>query len=135
MWRDGALLEITPEDIPSRHEIMADLEEFRSPDGARISGRAAWREHLKATGSIEMGHDDMKQVQGRWNQRKQDHAKRIQRDTENVKPAEMPDDPRPAERSRTSVEMANRLAGRPVPDRKTLIKLTLETAKMLARSR
>ena len=35
------------------------------------------------------------------------------------------------EMSRINRELANRLDGRPMPDRKMLIKLTLETARML----
>lgn len=133
-WRDGQLVEITPENLETRApSVMADIQGFRSPDGKWIEGRTEWREHLNVTGTIEMGHSDIQAQSEKWNQKKAKHQERLNRNTGDVRPAEMRSDDRPVDRSRVTTEMLNRLDGRPTPDRKTLIKLTLETARDLRR--
>ncbi len=134
-WRDGELVELTPEAVSELHYIQPDLAEFQSPDGARIGGRAQWKEHLKVTGSIEMGHADIQAQSEKWEQKKAKNRERLSRNTGDVRPAVIPEDVQPTERSRLSAEMLNRLDGRPVPDRKTLIQLTRETAIALRRRR
>ena len=54
-----------------RMMIFGDIEPFRSPDGQMIMGRAQWREHLKATDTIEMGHSDVKYAQTEWLKKKE----------------------------------------------------------------
>ena len=43
--------------------VMGDIAPFMSPDGKMIEGRKQWRDHLKRTDSIEMGHSDVKYAQ------------------------------------------------------------------------
>ena len=57
--------------------VMGDIEPFRSPDGVMITGRKQWREHLKATDSIEMGHSDVKYAQQEWNRKKEIQRERL----------------------------------------------------------
>ncbi len=115
------------------HFVQGDLEEFRSTDGARIGGRRQWREHLAATGAIEMNSSDLAASREKWASRKsafQDKLASAQ--ARSVRPVAPPSgEIREYDRSRVAKEMANRLHNRPVPDRKTLIKLTLETERML----
>ena len=42
------------------HMILPDIEEFKDPSGVVISSRSKFRDHLRATDSIEMGHSDIK---------------------------------------------------------------------------
>jgi hypothetical protein len=56
---------------------MGDIAPFMSPDGVMIEGRAQWREHLKRTDSIEMGHSDVKYAQQEWNKKKAAHNDRL----------------------------------------------------------
>lgn len=134
IWIDGQFVdkETLKKDVSV--ELMPDLEEWRDPSGKRIRGRSQWREHLKVTDSIEMGHSDMKVAQTNWAKRQDAHKQRIGNDT-HVKPVTAPEEIRPSAPSRVMTEMANRMDGRPMPDRKTMIKLTLETARDLARRR
>lgn len=116
--------------------VMPDIAPFKSPDGAYIAGRRAWREHLKATDSIEMSHSDVKDAQAKWNKRKEAHRERLKGSEQCIADAEkyMPKgEVRPYQPSRLNVEMANRLHGRPAPSRKEMLILTMQTAKRMAR--
>ena len=110
-------------------EIMPDFAEFKSPDGAIISGRAAWREHLKKTDCIEMGHTDMRTAQENWSKRKAAHNDRLKGQLAVSQQFDQPNEIREFKRSNLSVEMANRLHGRPPPDRIEMLKMTLEQMK------
>lgn len=128
------MVEITPERGPDVHYVQDDIKEFHSPDGARISGRRQWKEHLKRTGTVEMGHSDMRAQQANWQKRREAFAQKVSSGGKFVAPAEPPSgEIRPMERSRVSSEVANRLDGRPAPDRKTLIKIALEEARRHSR--
>ena len=111
--------------------VMPDIEPFRATSGRYISGRSAWREHLARTGNVEMGHADLKRAT-------ENHEKRKAREKESLTRAQklgvqakhVPfEQPVPQERSRMSVRVAERLHGRPAPDRKTLIKIALEEGR------
>jgi len=133
-WRNGELVELTPQDIAAIPQVMDDVAEFRSPDGAMIRGRAQWKEHLKRTDSIEMGHSDIKKAEQNWQAKKEKFRDKVASGGNNVREVEPPDgEIRETQRNSLGVEMANRLYNRSVPDRKTMIKLTLETAKYLAK--
>lgn len=113
--------------------VLPDLEPFRSPDGAHIGSRAQWREHLKRTDSIEMGHSDVKSAQAAWSKRRDAFQQRTQ--GVGVKPAQAPaGDIKPIQRSGLNVEIANRLHGKPAPARKELIKLSLDLAKRMSKN-
>ena len=128
--KQGKSHEVTSDAVFESHYVQPDIAEFRSNDGAVISGRAAWREHLKSTDSVEMGHADLKHAREQWNKRQEAFQARLKRDTGFVKPVEMSvTEAKQYEMSRINREVANRLEGRPTPDRKTLIQLTIETAK------
>ena len=132
-WRDGALVEITPTAAADLHYVADDIPEFQSPDGAVITGRARWREHLKRTGAVEMGHADIREAQGRWTAKREAFQRKLQANAAVVHEVEPPSgDIQPSERSAVSREVANRLHNRPAPDRKTLLKIALETARYLA---
>jgi hypothetical protein len=116
--------------------VMPDITPFKSPDGAYITGRRAWREHLKVTNSIEMSHSDVKAAQAQWAKRKEAHKDRLKGSEQCIADAEKyapKGEVRPYQMSRLNVEMANRLHGRPTPERKEMIKLTLDTAKRMSR--
>lgn len=131
---DGGCYELVDGDyVPdtAAHHIIGDIEPFRSPDGAFIEGRSQWREHLKRTDSIEMGHSDVKSAQGHWAKRREAFQSRLK--GKGVAEAPAPSgDVHPIQRSRLNVELANRLHGRPAPARKELIKLSLDLAKRMS---
>jgi hypothetical protein len=112
--------------------VMGDIEPFRSPDGVMISGRKQWREHLKATDSIEMGHSDVKYAQQEWNKKKEIQRERLKGQVATVQEFDRPGSPiAPMRMSGLNVEMANRLHNRPPPERKEMIKMTLEQMKRM----
>lgn len=132
IYRGGRWIKVEDESRSEFHHVIPDLQEFRNTDGTMIGGRSQWREHLKRTGSVEMGHSDMKAAQANWDNRKDKFQSRLKRDT-GVHEAQAPSEITEHQYSRINAEVRNRLDGRPEPDRKTLIKLTLETARDLAR--
>lgn len=113
--------------------VMGDIAPFNCPDGAHISGRSAWREHLKRTDTIELNHSDMTAMRETWNKRQSAHRERLKGSAEAVMDASKPGEIHPFQRSNLNVEIANRLHNRPTPERKELIKLTLDLAKRNAR--
>lgn len=116
------------------HHIIPDIAPFRSPDGALITGRAQWREHLKRTDSIEMGRSDVKVAQENWGKRKEAFRDRLRESAKAVANyTETHTEMCPINRTALNVEMANRLHGRPEPARKELIKLTLDQAKRMSK--
>ena len=97
-----------------------------------IEGRAQWREHLKRTDSIEMGHSDVKYAQQEWNKKKAAHNERLRGQVAMVQEFYRPGAPiAPMKMSNLNVEMANRLHNRPMPERKEMIKLTLDQMKRM----
>lgn len=134
-WRNGKLVEITPGQTDKFHYVQDDVKAFQSMDGAFIEGRAQWREHLKRTDSVEMGHSDIKSAERAWSKKKEGHQEKIRSLGKAVSEAQPTGEIRPIDRSRVGAEIANRLHNRPAPDRKTLIKLTLEAARDIARRR
>ena len=133
-WRNGQLVELTPQEIAALPQVMDDVPDFRSPDGARIRGRAQWREHLKRTGTVEMGHSDLKIAQENWQKKRAAFAEKTSQISHDVRPVEPPDG-EIRERRSTEVDkaLANRLYNRPMPGRKLLVKLALETAREIAK--
>ena len=112
--------------------VIRDIEPFRSPDGVMIEGRKQWREHLKATDSIEMGHSDVKYAQQEWNKKKEIQRERLKGQVATVQEFDRPGSPiAPMRMSGLNVEMANRLHNRPMPERKEMIKMTLEQMKRM----
>jgi hypothetical protein len=116
-------------------ELVREASEhhFIQPDFAEYGGRAAWRERLKANGSIEVSAQDLRQAKERWDSKKADfHAKLKAGEREGIGPRNVDVMAAPKyEMSQLNKEIANRLDGRPVPSRKMLIKLTLEAQRML----
>ena len=99
-----------------------------------IGGRAQFREHLARTDTVEMGHSDIRSMQENWNKRKSAHREKISSQREFVQEhsREIPiTDTRSM--SHLSRELANRLDGRPAPERKELIKLGMEVQRMMRR--
>lgn len=138
VWRyiDGVAYELGTEPVTEAHHVMGDIEPFQSPDGAYITGRRQWREHLKETDSIEMSHADIAVAYEKWQRRKADFRDKIKDSFGKVnEAADVPVSTRPYDRSRLATEMLNRLHGKPEPMRKELIKLTLDIAKRMNRGR
>ena len=118
--------------LNERYYVMGDITPFMSPDGVMIEGRAQWREHLKKTDSIEMGHSDVKYAQEQWNKKKQAQNDRLRGQLQTVQEFDRPSAPiAPTRMSNLNVEMANRLHNRPMPERKEMIKLTLDQMKRM----
>ena len=112
--------------------VMGDITPFMSPDGVMIEGRKQWRDHLKRTDSIEMGHSDVKYAQQEWNKKKEAHRDRLRGQLQTVQEFDRPGAPiAPVKMSNLNVEMANRLHNRPMPERKEMIKMTLEQMKRM----
>jgi len=112
--------------------VYGDFEPFRSPDGQMIMGKAQWREHLKRTDTIEMGHSDVKYAQAQWNKKKEQHRERLKGQVAMVQEFDRPGALiAPHRMSGLNVEMANRLHNRPMPERKEMIKMTLEQMKRM----
>ena len=136
VYIDGVAYERGTQPVSDAPMVIGDIEEFKSPDGAVIRGRAQWREHLKATDTIEMSHSDVKYAQEQWNKRKAQHNERLRGQAQIVQEFSEPrGEIREFKRSGLNVEIANRLHGRPAPERKELIKLTLDQAKRMNRGR
>ncbi len=118
------------------HERVQEVSQhhFVQPDITEHGGRAKWREHLKRNGSIEMSPKDMLKAQEKWNSKKADFHNKLQSQSKYVQPSDHSViESKPYERTLLNKELANRLDGRPTPDRKTLIKLVLENQRMLGR--
>lgn len=128
-------------EVPTRsagsdhHYVQPDFTPFKSPDGQYITGRTHWRDHLKQTGSIEMGHTDIQGQREEWKSRRGKFQEKVALGEkiapEHHGPLSSPDQQRilPA----LYREMAQKLDGRPMPDRKTMIQLTIETGRELNR--
>lgn len=129
----GQMIEVTPQRTVESHYVQPDFEPFQSPDQAIITSRTQWREHLKSTDSVEFGHSDMKAQQQNWNKRQAAHAERVDRAKQYVKEYDRPQEVRDYRPSNLNVEVANKLHGRPTPNRVEMIKLTLETAREMNR--
>lgn len=106
--------------------IAPDIEPFVSSSGKQITGRAAWREHLKATGAVEFGASDLKAQAERQFKARQAHQESVQRAAAVAQPMPIPDGARPVGPSRTASRVMERLHGRPTPDRPTLIRMAIE---------
>lgn len=125
-WRGGKMVEIGRPAPVELHYVQPDFEEH--------GGRSKFRESLKRSESIEMGHSDMRNAAERWEKRKASFAERANRPVPGVRAAEFRESAPDMEMSRVNREVRNRLEGRPAPDRTTLIKMTLETARDAARN-
>jgi hypothetical protein len=111
--------------------VMPDIEPFKSNDGAHISGRAGWREHLKVNNFVELGHSDIKHQGEQWQKRKEAQRARIKPGATADMTASVPSDFQPSAPSRLQIEIANRLHGRPAPARREFIRLALDQAKRM----
>ena len=130
---DGQLIEVGLDYVPeprAEHHVIPDIEPFKDTTGTVITGRAAWREHLRARDSMEMGHSDIAAMQRDHAKRRDAYAARMARAAKEVRIAPEIDVERaPAVHPRIAARVAERLEGRPQPERKTLIKIALEEAK------
>jgi hypothetical protein len=105
--------------------VLPDFEPFKDTTGKVITGRRAWREHLAATGAVELGHSDLEKSRDSWTKRKA--GLQARRDAASaVAPAVDPKDARPVAPSDAARRVMARLHGRPAPDRKTLIQIAIE---------
>ena len=123
--KDGKAHERVQESTIEHHYIQPDISEH--------GGRAKWRERLKQNGSIEMSPREMHEASQKFRAKKAEFEAKIEAGRKYTTPRADVDvmESKPYEMSRLNKEVANRLDGRPVPDRKMLIKMTLETARML----
>jgi len=102
--------------------VVPDLEPWRDTSGKLITGRRAWREHLRALGLEEYGHGDLKAATERF------AAKQARKQALGPLPSAPVDvmKARPSEPSRAARRLQERLYGRPEPDRRTLIGMAIE---------
>jgi hypothetical protein len=124
---DGVLVE--REQVTTRSfDVMPDFQPFVSNDGKVIEGRRQWREHLKQTGGLEMGHGDIKKQTETWKNRQASHQAKLAKAQSTVTDAtaDVSHNFDPVARSRLSAEVANRLHGKTPPTRRELINLAVE---------
>ncbi len=130
---DGELVEVGSDYAPTPrdgHYVIPDINPFVSNDGTPIKGRAHWRDHLKATGGVELGHSDVKAMQSQHAKKKSAHQERLNKAHQFVRAnSDVRVTEAKVDRSRIAVDVANRLHGRPMPERKTLIRIALEEAR------
>jgi hypothetical protein len=105
--------------------VVGDIQPFMDTSGKYIEGRAAWREHLAATGSVEFGHSDLRKSAEEWT-KKNGEAKARAATASKLAPAVDSKDARPVAPSEASRRVMARLHGRAAPDRKTLIQIAME---------
>lgn len=105
--------------------VMSDIDPFVDNTGTYISGRTQWRNHLKQTGSIEYGPEDIKKAGENHFKRRQEYEDRIKKLPPNA-PITPSETARPVEMSQAARRVLERLDGRPAPDRKTLIQIAIE---------
>lgn len=125
----GELVEVDSAYRPiERHEVMPDFQPFIANDGTVIKGRRQWREHLRNTDGVEMGHGDIKRQTDNWNRRQAAHREKLARHENVVKDATpvVAQNFDPTPRSRLSAEVANRLHGKPPPTRREVLNLAIE---------
>ena len=131
---DGELIEVGKDYVPEPrdgHYVIPDIEPFKSNDGAVIRSRSHWRDHLKATGAVEMGHSDIKHSQVQHEKRKALQQERYQKAAQFAKTQDVSVMEGRVDRPRISAAVMNRLENRPAPDRKTLIKIALEERRRM----
>ncbi len=135
-WRDGKLVELTTAQVDELPYVQDDIKEFRNTDGTQIRGKAQWREHLKQTGTIELGHSDIAIAQEKWGKKRAAFQDRIAKAKGLVMAVDAPSGEirERGDRTRVNAEVMNRLDGRPAPERRELIKIALETARKYGRS-
>lgn len=103
--------------------VMTDIRPFLDTTGRQISGRVAWREHLKRLGAVEFGASDLKEATQRQIARKQ-AAKAylsgaVQAEVDLRHAVVLP-------ASSLAAKVAERIHNRPMPDRATLIGIAIE---------
>lgn len=106
--------------------VIPDIEPFKDTSGKHISGRSAWREHLRSTGTQELGHTDLQMLTERHGKAKQVYQERMEKAEREAPAMTTPDSAKPVAPSKTAQRVMERLYGRPMPDRQTLIKIAIE---------
>ncbi len=123
--KDGKAHEIT------RRPTLENAAPYVQPDFEEHGGKRKWREYLKRTGNIEMGHSDMKAMEANYRKRQQAFKESL--NSKEAKHVRMVDAPQgevvERERTRLDKEVMNRLHNRPAPDLPMLVKMTLEEAR------
>ncbi len=126
---DGELVEVDNAYRPvDGHHVMPDFQPFVANDGTVIKGRRQWREHLKNTGGLEMGHADIKRQTEVFRSKQEAHRAKLAKHADTVKDATsvVAQNFDPTPRSRLSAEVANRLHGKTPPSRRELVNLAVE---------
>lgn len=128
----GELVEVGDGYLPeprSDVHIIPDIEPFKANDGAVIRGRSHWREHLKMTSTVELGHSDVRAMEATHARKKIEHQTRLRSAAEAAKPVDTPVMEAKVDHARITARVMERLEGRPTPPRKELIKIALEEAR------
>ncbi len=132
---DGVLVP-RDEETAAMHYVQPDIPGFMANTGTFVEGKVAWREHLKERGCEETSIDEVKARGVAWQKRKEAFREKLKDAAKLAPQREIPETyDQVAQRPRIAAEVLNRLHGRPAPDRKTLIKITLETAKRMNHGR
>lgn len=115
--REGNLVEV---------ETVASTLHFVQPDIAEHGGRRQFREYLKRTDSVELGHSDIRGATERYAKRRPRGDASLDRTASTEVVAARPDQPQENTVMRRVLE---RLDGRAAPERKELLRLTVEEVK------
>jgi hypothetical protein len=117
--------------------VIPDIQPFKANTGKVIEGRRQWRDHLKETDSVEMGHSDLEAQRAAQERKKREHLEKLEKSaklnlkTEWQEPKEIESSPQ--SHSRLWAGVAGRLEGRPEPSRKQLLKIVMEEMKRVNR--
>ena len=106
--------------------VIPDIEPFVDTSGKYISGRSSWKNHLRSTGTQEFGHADLAKLTERHELAKVDYKRRMETASREAPAIPIPEHAIPAEPSMVARRVMERLHGRPMPDRQTLIKIAIE---------
>lgn len=107
--------------------IVPDIEPFMDTSGTLITGRSAWKDHLRKTGSEEFGHQDLKKLTEAQLRKRAEYREKMSRLAAQAKVTHEPAPP--IKPSDTVRRVMARLHDRPMPDRKTLIQIAMEERK------
>lgn len=105
--------------------VIPDIVPFLDTSGVYITGRRDWREHLKRLDAIELSHDDLQRQTEKQLAQRAAQRERIKKAQEQTK-VTYGQAGEPVRASATAQRVAERLHGRPMPDRPTLIKIAME---------
>lgn len=113
--------------------VIPDIAPFKANTGKVIEGRRQWKEHLKETGSVELGKQDLAEMQSVHEKKRQEIREKVEQQTKvSLKtdweePKDIEKDPH--RHKRFWAKVAERLDGRDPPSRRQLLRIVVEECK------